>query len=224
MNLLADAAIEDVVLDISRRERLGFPEVVYGEGKTPETIRDLVALHARQEGDLLITRLAPEKVPPEIFGGKYDAMARTLTLRFSQGTRCIGSVAILAGGTSDASVAREAAVTAQFLGLETQVHMDIGVAGLHRLMSRVDQIRGADTIIAVAGFEAALVSVVAGLFPQPVIGVPTSVGYGVGAGGYAALNSMLASCANGVVVVNIDNGYGAAVAAYRMVARRSLGG
>lgn len=221
MNLLADTSIEDVVLDISRRERLGFPEVVYGEGKTAETIRDLVLLHARQERDLLITRLAPEKVPADIFDGEYDGMARTLTLRFSQGAASIGSVAVLAGGTSDAAVAREAAVTAQFLGLETQVHMDIGVAGLHRLMSRVDQIRDVDAIIAVAGFEAALISVVAGLFPQPVIGVPTSVGYGVGAGGYAALNSMLASCANGVVVVNIDNGYGAAVAAYRMLSRNT---
>lgn len=209
--------IEDVVLDLSRRERVGFPEVVYGEGKTRETIAGLVALHQRVQRNLLITRLDAEKVPAGMHGEAYDPISRTLRLAIEEPRSIVGRVAVLAGGTSDAAVAREALVTSEFLGFDTQLHMDVGVAGLHRLARRVPQLDKADVIIVVAGFEAALVSVVAGLLPQPVIGVPTSVGYGVAAGGRAALDAMLASCANGVVVVNIDNGFGAAVAAYRML-------
>ena len=217
MRLRRSSQIEDVVLDLSRRERVGFPEVVFGEGKTVETIAELVDLHQRQRRNLLVTRLEAEKVPSDLPVDAYDPVSRTLRLMLEEGRPAVGRVAVVAGGTSDAPVAREAAVTAEFLGFEADLHMDVGVAGLHRLASRVPELETADVIIAVAGFEAALASVVAGLFPQPVIGVPTSIGYGVAAGGRAALGSMLASCANGVVVVNIDNGYGAAVAAYRML-------
>ena len=209
--------IEDVVLDLSRRERVGFPEVIFGEGKTAETVAELVEFHQRERRNLLFTRLPAEKVPLGTNSEAYDPVSRTLSLIFEEPKPLIGRVVVVAGGTSDAPVAREALVTAKFLGIDAELHMDVGVAGLHRLASRLPELQIADVIIAVAGFEAALVSVVAGLFPQPVIGVPTSVGYGVATGGRAALSSMLASCANGVVVVNIDNGYGAAVAAYRML-------
>lgn len=212
--------IEDVVLDLGRRDRIGIPEVVFGEGKTAETVANLIALHRADQRDLLITRLDVVKVPTGLIDDFYDPIARTFRLNFGEAQATVGRVVVVAGGTSDAPVAREALVTSEFLGCEAQLIMDVGVAGLHRLIARVGDLDQADVIIVVAGFEAALVSVVAGLFRQPVIGVPTSVGYGVATGGYVALGSMLGSCANGVVVMNIDNGYGAAVAAYRMLAMR----
>ena len=212
--------IEDVVLDLARRARIGIPEVVFGEGKTAETIAALVEQHRAERRDLLITRLDAAKVPAGIAASAYEPLGRTLRLGFGDPEPSRGRVAVVAGGTSDAPVAREAQVTCEFLGCETQLHIDVGVAGLHRLAERLADLERADVVIAVAGFEAALVSVIAGLFPHPVIGVPTSVGYGVAAGGRVALGAMLASCANGVVVMNIDNGYGAAVAAYRMLAIR----
>lgn len=217
---LEQSAVEDVVLDLGRRARIGIPEVIFGEGKTADVIAGLIALHRREQRDLLVTRLDAVKVPAGIEAGAYDVGARTLCLRFGDRAPSIGRVAVVAAGTSDAPVAREAVITCEFLGCETQLVMDVGVAGLHRLTSRRGELERADVIIVVAGFEGALVSVVAGLFPHPVIGVPTSVGYGVAAGGLVALGAMLASCANGVVVMNIDNGYGAAVAAYRMLAMR----
>ena len=212
--------IEDVVLDLARRGRIGIPEVVFGEGKTAETIAALVEQHRVERRNLLITRLDAAKVPAGVAASAYEPLGRTLRLGFGDPEPSLGRVAVVAGGTSDAPVAREAQVTCEFLGCETQLHIDVGVAGLHRLAERQVDLERADVIIAVAGFEAALVSVIAGLFPHPVIGVPTSVGYGVAAGGRVALGAMLASCANGVVVMNIDNGYGAAVAAYRMLAMR----
>ena len=212
--------IPDVFLDLSRQERLGFPEVVFGENKSATTIAALVDLHRQESRNLLITRLDGAKVPLALQEGAYDPVARTLRLQFAAQSLVPGRVAIIAGGTSDASVAREALNSCEFLGCAADLIIDVGVAGLHRLMAHRERLEQADVLIAVAGFEAALVSVIAGLFPQPVIGVPTSVGYGVAAGGLVALGAMLASCANGVVVMNIDNGYGAAVAAYRMLAMR----
>jgi NCAIR mutase (PurE)-related protein len=213
-----------VVRDLGRMERMGFPEVVFGEGKAAGTIAALVDLHEKEQRDLLITRLGPEKVPVRFLGRGYDPVARTLSLRFSAKAQFSASVAVVAAGTSDAPIALEAVNTLGFLGVPYRVYIDVGVAGLHRLLAHRDAIAQADVIIAVAGFEAALASVMGGLFPQPIIGVPTSVGYGVASGGQVALGAMLASCANGIAVMNIDNGYGAALAAVRMMRLTRHGG
>jgi NCAIR mutase (PurE)-related protein len=216
--------LEHVVRDLGRSDRLGFPEVVFGEGKRAETIAALVERHEHEQRDLLITRLGAEKVPNRLLASAYDPVARTLALKFSAAPAISALVAVVAAGTSDAPVAREAVNTLDFLGVPHCFYIDVGVAGLHRLLAHRDAIAQADVIIAVAGFEAALASVMGGLFPQPIIGVPTSVGYGVASGGQVALGAMLASCANGIAVMNIDNGYGAALAAVRMMRLKRHGG
>ena len=203
-------------VDTHRQLRTGLPEVIYAPGKTVEQILGIArALLAEPGGPLLITRAAPDVfeavrvVAPE---ANYNELGRTIVLRSDVGAPP-GRVAVVTAGTSDLPVAEEAAVTAEVMGNCVERLWDVGVAGLHRLLSEHDRLRAARVLIVVAGMEGALPSVVAGLVDAPVIAVPTSVGYGASFGGLAALLGMLNSCANGVSVVNIDNGFGAACVA-----------
>jgi NCAIR mutase (PurE)-related protein len=207
-------------IDFERPERLGFPEFVFGEGKTTDQIATILEKFQAHGAACLVTRLQPEKA--EALTGRFpdavfDDLARTLRLGENQPPQGDGTVAIIAAGTSDAPVVAEADNVLRFLGTETLTFVDKGVAGIHRLMSSLPELKSADVVICVAGFEGALPSVLSGLVRQPVIGVPTSVGYGVAEGGTTALHAMLASCANGLTVVNIDNGFGAAIAARRIL-------
>lgn len=183
---------------------------------------DAIVAHAIALGQrLLLTRLGPRKLgrlsPPVRTALDYDDVSRTAMLGPLPASRGMGRVAIVCGGTSDVTVAREAARTLAFAGETPTPFVDVGVAGLWRLMEHLDDIRLHRVVIAVAGMEGALFSVLAGLVPSAVIAVPTSVGYGVAAGGQAALNAALASCASGIAVVNIDNGFGAAHVALRIL-------
>lgn len=205
------------LIDYERKERLGFPEIVYGEGKDADLIGRIFADYERNGRDLLITRISREKLGEYISSGVYDPVARTFSVRWGRPRGDFGCVVVISGGASDGAVVAETVRTLEFLDCGREVVSDVGVAGVHRLMARRSTIEQGNVLIVIAGFEAALASLVAGLFPQPVIGVPTSVGYGVAAGGRTALNSMLASCANGLAVMNIDNGCGAAVAAFRIL-------
>jgi len=211
-------------LDIDRARRTGDPEVVYGEGKTPgQVVEILTTLHERHpERAVLATRLSEDArtlVAQRLPGAKVDDVARAVTLGPLPTAR--GTVAVIAAGTSDAPVAAEAALTAQVHGAAVRRIDDVGVAGLHRLLEARDRFADADCLVVVAGMEGALPSVVGGLTGVPLVAVPTSVGYGASFGGLAALLGMLNSCAPGVVVVNIDNGYGAGVFAARVA--RSAG-
>ncbi len=199
-------------LDMHRALRRGFPEVVYGAGKTVEQIAAIVSRLHRAGQTVLVTRVGPEihrALAPAHPDAEYHADARALVLR--KGRRRAGrpGIVVMSAGTSDQPVAEEAAVTATVMGNEVRRVYDVGVAGLHRLMVHRETMLGARVIVVVAGMEGALPSVVAGLVDCPVVGVPTSTGYGTGAGGHAALHAMLNSCASGVAVVNIDNGFGA---------------
>ena len=202
-------------IDSHRGLRKGFPEVVYGAGKTTDQILKIARSLQSGEKRVLITRVTEEQgveLRRKIRGATHHSLARCVTIgKFS--TRPLGRIAILCAGTSDLPVAEEAAVTAEIMGNRVDRFTDIGVAGLHRLLSRLDEIRQAHVVVAVAGMEGALPSVVAGLVFNPVIAVPTSVGYGASFGGLAALLGMLNSCGSGVTVVNIDNGFGAGYAA-----------
>jgi len=214
-------------LDTARAQRTGDPEVVFGGGKTPEqTVELLRALHEQHpDRAVLATRVdqpAQAAVAAE-FGAaaEIDPQARCVVLGPQPTPR--GSALVVAAGTSDLPVAQEAAVSARVFGTSVEVITDVGVAGIHRLFDVRDQLNGADCLIVVAGMEGALPSVVGGLTGVPLVAVPTSVGYGASFGGVAALLAMMNSCAPGVVVVNIDNGFGAGVHAAR-VARRAAGG
>ncbi|UCF30215.1 MAG: nickel pincer cofactor biosynthesis protein LarB [bacterium] len=222
MELLADfpsACLGYAHLDTHRQLRRGIPETIYGEGKTPEQIEGIVQHLTDSGSPLLITRIASEAAQgvlarwPE---ADHDDLSRTLSIG-SLPAAGGPPVMVVAAGTSDLPVAEEAARTLQFLGRPPQRAYDVGIAGLHRLASFRDEMTRAGVIIAVAGMEGALPSVVAGLVSVPVIGVPTSVGYGASLGGLTPLFTMLSSCACGLTVVNIDNGYGAAVAAHLML-------
>ena len=204
-------------LDFARRARTGFGETVYGPGKTPEQMVGIFRAFREKKLPVLATRCTGEQADALVAAGvsvRYDPVARAITSDWGRNKKLKGRLAVLTGGTADIPVAEEAAQAAEFFGAMVDRFFDVGVAGLHRLLSKLDAIRRADVIIAVAGMEGALPSVVAGL-----VAVPTSVGYGVGAGGVAAALAMLNSCAEGVSVVNIDNGFGAAVVACRMLAR-----
>jgi NCAIR mutase (PurE)-related protein len=209
-------------VDLTRQRRQGFPEVIFCEGKTPAQCAEIFALLASRETVVLATRATPlqaRAIRRRCRTARYHAVSRCVVFhrgKFSV-PKTAPCVAILSAGTSDESVAEEAEITASCFGLRTQRVADVGVAGLHRLLAHVDLLRGADVLIVVAGMEGALPSVVAGLTPRPVIAVPTSVGYGVSEGGFAALAGMLSSCGSGVTVVNIDNGFGAGFAAGRML-------
>ena len=211
-------------LDNHRQLRRGFPEVVYGEGKSVAQIVAIMRRMALRGHVVLVTRVAPEvhrKVRARVPGVRYHAEARAMTLNAPKRPSRTPGILVLAAGTSDVGVAEEAALTAEMMGHEVVRAYDVGIAGLHRLLDQKDKLSKARVIIAVAGMEGALPSVVAGLVGVPVIGVPTSVGYGTGLKGVAALMSMLNSCATGLVVVNIDNGFGAGYAAAVMNASRS---
>ncbi len=206
-------------VDVDRATRTGDPEVVYGEGKTPEQVVGILrTLHARHpERAVLATRLAAEAldvVRRELPEAVVDPVARAVTLGPLPTAR--GVVAVISAGTSDAPVAAEAALTAAVHGAGVERIEDVGVAGLHRLLEARERFVGADCLVVVAGMEGALPSVVGGLVGVPLVAVPTSVGYGASFGGLAALLGMLNSCAPGVTVVNIDNGYGAGVFAARV--------
>lgn len=207
-------------IDFERNERLGFPEFVFGEGKSVDQIAAILEKFAARGVSCLVTRLQPEKATAllERFpDAVWDELSGTFRLGENEPPDGKGTVAVLAAGTSDAPVVAEADAVLRFLGTETLVLVDKGVAGIHRLMTSMPELEKADVVICVAGFEGALPSVLSGLVRQPVIGVPTSIGYGVAEGGTTALNAMLASCANGLTVVNIDNGFGAAIAARRIL-------
>jgi NCAIR mutase (PurE)-related protein len=206
----------DLHIDFDRGGRLGFPEIIYGEHKSADQLRRIVSQCAEKQHNVLISRCQAEKAET-LTGGTYDAIARTWVKLFSPPPPVSGRVAVVSAGTSDAPVVYECVNTLEFLGIQTLNIQDVGVAAIHRLLSRLDEIRTCDVIVCVAGFEGALASVVAGQCPQPVIAVPTGVGYGVAREGQAALNGMLASCANGLMVMNIDNGVGAALAARRIL-------
>ncbi len=216
-------------LDLGRRERLGMLEAVWGENKDVDQITVILGrLH--QAGELaLVTRVTAEKAAAIETWMRRERPEIATTLEHHHQARCLtsgvlpsadpalGLVQVVCGGTSDLPVAHEAQLALRCHGVRTELVVDVGVAGLHRLLEELPRLRGAQVLIACAGMEGALPTVLAGLLPQPVIGVPVSVGYGVSAGGAAALNGMLASCAPGLSVVNIDNGYGAAMAALRIL-------
>ncbi|HEU4562766.1 MAG TPA: nickel pincer cofactor biosynthesis protein LarB [Longimicrobium sp.] len=208
-------------VDHHRALRQGFPEVVFGQGKTPEQVVAIAQRIAARGDGFLATRVAPEAADALVAalpGIELNTLGRTAYLPpaepIERKTR--GSVLVVTAGTSDLPVAEEAAVTAAAYGNPVERLTDVGVAGIHRLLSRTDVLRSASVVIVVAGMEGALPSVVGGLVSVPVIAVPTSVGYGASFGGIAALLGMLNSCASGVTVVNIDNGFGAAAAASRI--------
>jgi pyridinium-3,5-biscarboxylic acid mononucleotide synthase len=210
-------------LDFHRELRNGLPEAVYAEGKRPEDLRAIAERMIRAHGKVLVTRLSPqaaEELLADHSAAVYHERARILT--FGQGDALPGAVAVLAAGTSDLGVAEEAAVCLSWFGHEVERCYDVGVAGLHRLLGNLPAIRRADVVVAVAGMDGALPTVVASLVPAPVVAVPTSVGYGSSFGGLAALLTMLNGCAPGIGVVNIDNGYGAAVLASRIARSTSI--
>lgn len=207
------------VVDHHRELRSGIPEVVLGEWKTADDIARIVRSLADRAGRALATRVSPEKAAIVLeqlsdVPATYHEVARAIVVQQEpRPTRGRGVIAVTTAGTSDRPVAEEAAVTAEFLGHRVERLYDIGIAGLQRVVSRGERLRQAEVAIVIAGMEGALPSVVAGLIDKPVIAVPTSVGYGVGVGGFVAMMGMLTSCAPGLVVVNIDNGFGAAVSA-----------
>lgn len=213
---LSNKGIEELgfaTIDTDRRKRTGLPEVIYGSGKTAEQVQK-IAERMHQNGiDVLATRASAEmaeavqKVIPE---SEYNEVARTITYKEKDEANSKGYIAVIAAGTSDLPVAEEAAVTARFLGNKVETIYDVGVAGIHRLFNKMEIIRNARVLIVIAGMEGALASVVGGLVDKPVIGVPTSIGYGANFQGLSALLAMLNSCASGISVVNIDNGFGAA--------------
>jgi NCAIR mutase (PurE)-related protein len=207
-------------IDHHRELRQGVPEIILGESKSLEQLKTILSAMQRNGNNILVTRLNDEKATalcaqfPE---AEYDVDARTFCLvqqKIDMTGR--GKVLVVCAGTSDIPVAREATITARMLGNQVDELIDVGVAGIHRLLARNEQLQKAAVIIVVAGMEGALPSVIGGLVSTPVIAVPTSVGYGAAFGGVAALLGMLNSCASGVTVVNIDNGFGAAFAANRI--------
>ena len=205
-------------LDVHRALRCGQAEVVYGRGKTPEQLVEIARALLEHHDRLLITRTTPEAA-----GKLLEAIPRAVHHRASGAVTVEpedreeeGLVLVVSAGTSDRPVAEEAAVTARLQGARVEELHDVGVAGLHRLLAHVDALRAAEALVVVAGMEGALPSVVGGLVDRPVIAVPTSVGYGASLGGIAALLAMLNSCAAGIAVVNIDNGFGAGTIAARI--------
>jgi hypothetical protein len=199
-------------VDHHREVRQGVPEVIYGASKTKEQMEGIInSLLAHCPENILITRLASDSAAylGERFELFYDELSRVGIINRREHLTAAGTIVVATGGTSDIPVAEEAALTAEVLGNHVMRLYDVGVAGLHRLLSHLETISSANAIVAVAGMEGALASVIGGLSDCPVIGVPTSVGYGASFGGVSALLSMLNSCASGVSVVNIDNGFGA---------------
>ncbi|HET9603510.1 MAG TPA: nickel pincer cofactor biosynthesis protein LarB [Gemmatimonadales bacterium] len=229
----SDAALEQLrnfpseqlpfaTIDHHRALRQGRPEVIFSASKTADQVVAIAERLADAGGGFLATRVTDEQrslLQQRFPTMRWSSMARVAWLQSDKHAEAIGTVAVVSAGTSDLPVAEEAAVVLQAFGHGVDRLVDVGVAGLHRLLAESDRLRAADVVIVVAGMEGALPSVVGGLLRQPVIAVPTSVGYGASFGGLAALLGMLNSCASGVTVVNIDNGFGAAVAASRILSR-----
>ncbi|WP_346355743.1 nickel pincer cofactor biosynthesis protein LarB [Azotosporobacter soli] len=200
-------------IDNHRALRVGYPEVIYCEGKTAEQVTEIIAFMLSKGNNILATRANEavyEAVCQICSDAVYNPLGRTITIKRREEKMSDSYIAIVAAGTSDLPVVEEAAETAVLLGNRVEKIIDVGVAGIHRLFAKLDVIRGAKVIIVIAGMEGALASVVGGLVDKPIIAVPTSVGYGANFGGLSALLSMMNSCASGVSVVNIDNGFGAA--------------
>jgi hypothetical protein len=203
-------------VDVDRLRRKGSPEVIFCPGKTAPHVVEIVAALKRAGQNVLATRASPEvyeavrAAHPE---AAYHKLARAITVDVAPRPAPVGLVAVVSAGTADLPVAEEARITAEWMGARVEPVYDVGVAGLHRLMSHLDLLRKARAVVVAAGMEGALPSVVGGLIDRPIIAVPTSIGYGMNFGGLAALLAMLNSCAPGVSVVNVDNGFGAGVAA-----------
>ncbi|MCG8699167.1 MAG: nickel pincer cofactor biosynthesis protein LarB [Bacteroidales bacterium] len=199
-------------IDNHREIRTGYPEVVFSQGKTPRQLADIVGYMMSNDSNILATRAdqdhynAVKEITPQ---AEYNEMARTITVIKNKELKAETSIAVITAGTSDLPVAEEAAITAEVFGNKVIRYYDMGVAGIHRFYSKINEIRSARVLIVVAGMEGALPSIVGGAVDKPVIGVPTSVGYGANLGGLSALLGMLTSCASGVSVVHIDNGFGA---------------
>ena len=209
------------IIDFQRRSRLGVIEAIWGEHKTIEQISEILKKYQIESETALVTRLSKEKGEELLIqfpSAEFHEISGCLTMGdFKECNSSEEEVIILTGGTSDLRVASEAEIALKLHGIKTKLLIDVGVAGLHRLLDRVDDIKLAKVVIACAGMEGALPTVLAGLIPKPIIGLPVSVGYGVSSGGRTAMEGMLASCAPGLLVVNIDNGYGAAMAAIRIL-------
>ncbi|SEV81682.1 hypothetical protein SAMN05216413_0026 [Ruminococcaceae bacterium KH2T8] len=206
------ADLDFAKLDLTREERTGFPEVVFCSGKEDNFLLDIYGRLLQENGEVFGTRASKEQF--ELIKNKYpnveyDPVSRILKITSTKEKDKIGDIAVCTAGTADIPVAEEAAQTAEYFGSKVTRVYDVGVSGIHRLLSKVDSIREANAVIAVAGMEGALPSVLGGLVKVPVIAVPTSVGYGASFEGLSALLTMINSCANGISVVNIDNGYGA---------------
>lgn len=199
-------------VDLHRKKRTGFPEVIYGEGKTADQIIKILERLAENQEVILVTRIEKDKakkVLKRFPAVQFDQTANTLFWKLHPIRLHPGYIAVVCAGTSDLPVAKEAAITAEAMGSKVELICDVGVAGLHRLIQKIDVIRDANVIIVVAGMEGALPSVIGGLVPKPIIAVPTSIGYGANFHGLSSLLSMLNACSNGISVVNIDNGFGA---------------
>ncbi|KOA21403.1 AIR carboxylase [Clostridium homopropionicum DSM 5847] len=199
-------------IDNHRELRVGYPEIIYCAGKTVEQVKTIVAYMNTKDSNILGTRATKGMylaIKEECPNAEYNEVARTITVKKKEIKLTESYIAVVTAGTSDLPVAEEAAITAEILGNKVERITDVGVAGIHRLFSKLEVIRGAKVVIAVAGMEGALSSVVGGLIDKPLIAVPTSVGYGANFGGLSALLTMLNSCASGTSVVNIDNGFGA---------------
>ena len=212
--------IEFAKIDHHRELRSGLPEVIYGQGKSAFQLKEIIQKLKKAKTNILATKISEDKykkikpfLPKKAI---FNAQSETLVIKNSRKIMDKGLITIITAGTSDIPVAEEAAITANLLGSKVEKIFDVGVAGLHRLLDNLEQIKKARVLIVVAGMEGALASVVGGLVSQPIIAVPTSVGYGTSFGGVSALLTMLNSCATGVAVVNIDNGFGAGCMAHRI--------
>lgn len=212
-------------LDTGRKERTGFGEVVFCQGKRNEFLKDIFSRLFDANGEVLGTRATQEQfeLVKEIFPqATYDSVSRIIKVQ-GEKKKLIGNIAVCTAGTADIPVAEESAQTAEFFGSYVERIFDVGVSGIHRMLSQTEKLEKANVVVAVAGMEGALASVVGGLVSVPVIAVPTSVGYGANLGGISALLTMINSCANGISVVNIDNGYGAGYIATQ-INRLAIGG
>jgi NCAIR mutase (PurE)-related protein len=227
------ADLGDAVVDLDRRRRCGFPEVVFGEGKTVDQLRRILTVLLADGGEALATRVSAEKATAltETFpNARYNLTARTLRVPSTTVTPSTtskqsgGRVVVVTAGTSDLPVAEEARETAHWMGAEVELIQDVGVAGPQRLLAKLPQLRAADAVVVVAGMEAALTGVVGGHVDCPMIGVPTSVGYGASLGGFTAMLGMLSCCAANVTVVNIDAGFKGGYIAALIAGKVAAGG
>ncbi len=215
LNRLKDFSFKDLghtKIDNHRELRTGYPEVIFCSGKTVDQVRDIVSHMLSKNNNILATRATGEMfdaVRKICADAEFNAAARTITIKRKKLKIPDTTISVVSAGTSDIPVAEEAAVTAEFFGNKVERVFDVGVAGIHRLYDKLDEIRKSKVIVVVAGMEGALPSIVKGLVDKPVIAVPTSIGYGANFNGLSALLGMLTSCASGVTVVNIDNGFGA---------------